>query len=85
MTNAFNWKKDPRPSVFAADARFVANKHGKSVSQTASESQQEYEAKNGKSRGTVYGISKKSDEAAEEFTRRTQVKAGKSRAPGHYR
>jgi hypothetical protein len=38
MTSPFTWAKDARPSIFATDARFAANKHGRSISQEALQS-----------------------------------------------
>lgn len=68
--SAFHWRDDPRPSIFMSSRTFVANVNGKSASQTASQAVQRHEEETGRSRGTVFGISAKSDKAAEEFQRR---------------
>jgi hypothetical protein len=84
MTCAFHWREEIRPSIFATDRAFVPNQNGESASQVASRAVQEHEQRTGRSRGTVYGISKASDAAAEEFNHRVHLR-NKGRAPGHYR
>lgn len=79
--NAFCWD-DGTPSIFMASRTFVANVNGESASQTAARAVQQFEATTGRSRGTVYGISRKSDAASEQFQLAARSKA---RAPGHYR
>jgi hypothetical protein len=81
--NAFDVESRNEPSIFMAHRTFVANANGESQSQTATRAVQKFERQTGKSRGTVYGISKKSDAAAEEFQHR--IAERKTRAPGHYR
>lgn len=54
----FCWRDAPRPSIFADDVRFLANKSGKSASQTAVESVAKVVKATGKNPGTIKGISR---------------------------
>jgi hypothetical protein len=84
MTCPFHWREETRLSIFATDKAFTPNVNGESQSQTATRAVQDFEEKTGRSRGTVFGISKASDKASEEFQRRVHQRT-KGRAPGHYR
>jgi hypothetical protein len=81
--NAFCWD-DGTPSIFMGTRTFMANANGESVSQTAARAVHQFEQDTGRSRGTVYGISAKSEKLAEEFQHRVHVNS-KGRAPGHYK
>jgi len=78
--NAFCWDTG-RPSIFMADRTFKPTESGDSLSQTASRAVQEFEQSNGRNPGTLYGLSAKSDKAAEEF----QHRIAKKRTASHYR
>jgi hypothetical protein len=66
VLSPFHWRFDKSPTVFAADRSFTPNVHGESQSQTSARSVQEFEKKTGRSRGSITGISQKSDKAIDE-------------------
>lgn len=66
---AFAWITG-EPTAFSSDRGFAANRNGESTSQCATRTTLQHEIATGRSRGTVFGISKASDEAAEEFQHR---------------
>ena len=64
----FRWAEFPQSSIFTGRA-FTSDDSG-----TASRAVQAFEDKTGRSRGTVFGISKKSDEKSEEFQRQIAMR-----------
>lgn len=71
----FLWQHDPRPSIFARDTAFCGyGKTGKTHSQTASEASDKFQARTGRSAGSIKGLSAKADVAIEqaEHTRRAR-------------
>lgn len=77
--NAFAWASPLRPSIFT-ERNFMAFKDGKSASDIATDAVKKRERESGISPGSIYGISKASDKACEEFQRRSLEKK-KARAP----
>ncbi len=78
--NAFTlWRTEPG-SVFTKDALFQSNKSGTTRSLVATQVQIKHEKTTGRSRGTVPGISAKSDAGSEEFNRRRAVKKAPTEA-----
>jgi hypothetical protein len=57
----FNWRLDPRPSIFATDPSFRAGKNGKSISETQTEHMNKRRDE-GEAVGYVYGLGKESKE-----------------------
>lgn len=56
--SAFNWARDPRPSIFATDIAFTGSKKtGKSLNQTATESVEKVTKRDGRNPGSIRGIS----------------------------
>jgi len=53
--SSFYWQG--QPSIFASDKQFTGLKSGKTFSQTSSESVQKQADKNGRSPGTISGLS----------------------------
>lgn len=80
--NTFDWDTG-QPSIFMSVRGVVANANGESASQVAARAVNRHERETGRSRGTIFGLSRASDKVAEEFQR--QIALHKRRAPGHYR
>lgn len=55
--NPFNWKDNPRPSIFQADPYFRAPKTGRTLSQASTENV-EKQRREGKPAGLIRGISR---------------------------
>lgn len=64
--NAFHWRDDPRPSIFATDPAFRANNSGKTQSQTSSEAVSRHMQATGRSPGSIRGISSRGNLLIEE-------------------
>ena len=58
MTSPFDWRADKRPSIFAADPRFMALKSGKGFSHTGTESVARRTRTTGKNPGTLAHLTK---------------------------
>lgn len=60
LHNPFEWAKNPRPSIFAGDAAFIARSNGLTHSQTSSvvssATVEKVTAKTGRNPGTVHGL-----------------------------
>jgi hypothetical protein len=69
--SAFNWRNNPRPSIFSSDSRFTAGaKSGKAMTQIASESVVKITARTGRNPGTIKGLSDVADKLIEQGARR---------------
>jgi hypothetical protein len=67
----FNWQADKRPTIFATDVRFTgAKKHGKTRGQVMTETVERITLATGRSPGSLFGISAKSDAQIEEGNHR---------------
>jgi hypothetical protein len=65
--SAFNWRNNPRPSIFSSDSRFTAGaKSGKAMTQIASESVVKITAKTGRNPGSIRGLSEKGNRLIEQ-------------------
>jgi hypothetical protein len=65
--SAFNWRNNPRPSIFSSDSRFTAGaKSGKAMTQIASQSVVKITARTGKNPGSIKGLSGKGDKLIEQ-------------------
>lgn len=73
--NAFHWRNDPRPSIFATDPAFRANTSGKTQSQTSSEVVTRITEATGRSPGSIYHLSAKGNALVEEGNHRRRVNA----------
>jgi hypothetical protein len=73
--NAFRWREDPRPSIFARDTHFTGNRSsGKTQSQTSSEAVQRFTKATGRSPGSIRGISSKGNLLIEEGENRRRAR-----------
>ncbi len=73
--NAFTDWRDGEASIFASDPKFCARGDAKeSTSQIASRAVREHEEETGKSRSRIYGLSKASDNSANEFARQRALR-----------
>lgn len=65
--SAFNWRNNPRPSIFATDPTFCGTKKtGKTMSQVSSESVEKVTKRTGKNPGSIYHLSTKGNALIEE-------------------
>lgn len=75
----FRWAAFPRGSIFATDPHFAKGAaSGKTMGAIQSEAMARYEDREGRSAGTIYGISDKADKQA-------AARAPRKRSGGHYR
>lgn len=75
----FHWNRDPRPSIFATDSAFLANKSGKTQSQTSSEAVSRHIKATGRSPGSIRGLSDRGNlliEEGENSRNRVNAKGG---------
>lgn len=80
---AFQWAECNCPSIFGTDESYTrAAKTGQTMSQIATQSVTKYEAKNGRSLGTISQISEKADRATAQ--RNDQRRLQRQRRAGHY-
>jgi hypothetical protein len=71
--SAFNWRNNPRPSIFSSDSRFTAGaKSGKAMTQIASESVVKITAKTGRNPGSIRRLSAKGDRLIDESARKRE-------------
>lgn len=78
ILSPFRWRETPRPSIFLMDSAFYKGaRTGMTMNAIQSEAMTRFEQENGRSAGTIYGISDKADKQAAARPRQ--------RSGGHYK
>jgi hypothetical protein len=76
VINAFNWREDPRPSIFLGGSDFTAYSTGKTRAQTTTAAVERITKATGRSPGTLTGISRSADETTLQFVARNRSAFG---------